>query len=228
MGKSKNFYIGKGFSEWGVKGMDDRGVVIETKTYSSIPKKTKIHGYNTYCAIEQNGKALGYKQKCITSSWMDDIENIAPNIKASLFGFGPYKNVTLIGVNAKGFTTTTTGSAKSANGVDCVFNDKISVYVHMVNVKKFRAWMKEWGYKFGLKIKGDVLLGKAEWQNFILKGVFPATLEATIKSAKIISVNPKHVMTRNNSQKIYESIVEQMKAYFLQNLGLTVTMYIGI
>ena len=228
MGKQTNLYIGKGFSDWGVKGMDDRGVVIETRKYPSIAKQTKIHGYNTYCAIEQNGVALGHKEKCITSSWVDPIEKIAPNIKASFFGFGPYKNVTVIGVNSKGFNAVGTGTAKSANGVECVFNDKISVYVRMVNVKKFRAWMKEWGNKFGLKIKGEVLLGKTEWQNFIMKGVFPATLESTIKAAKIICVNPKHVMTRSNSQKIYDSIVDQMKAYLSQNLGLTTGIYIGI
>ena len=44
------------------KGMEDRGVMIESIVYPSVQKGTKIHGYENYCAIEQNGKVLGRKE----------------------------------------------------------------------------------------------------------------------------------------------------------------------
>ena len=227
MGKTKDLYIGKGFSEWGVKGMDARGVEIERLTYPTLPKKTKVHSYKNFCLIEQNGKVIGEKGKNITSCWVEDIEKIAPTIKGSLFGFGPYKNVSVVGVSAIGFKATGTGTVKSANGIDCVFNDKVGVYIHKVDIPKFEKWLKEWGSKFGMKRKGNVLLYTAEWQSFIMNGVFPTVLESTVKNSKVLSLNPKLVMTKSNAQKIYDEMIGQMEAYFSRNLGLTVGVRIG-
>ena len=228
MAKVKNLYVGKGFYDYGEKGMEDRGVAIETITYPSIPKKTKMHGYNAYCAIEQKGKVLGRKEKCPTSSWQEDIEKLAPGLKGSLFGFGPYKDVSITGVNSKGFSTTATATAKSSNGITCTFNDKISVYLSSINLNKFKTWMREWGHKFGLKKKGKVWISNAEWKNFILNMLLPFSIDKSVKTMKVPATSTNFVMTRTNATIVYDEVKEMMQNYLLNNLGLTVGVYLGI
>ncbi len=225
MAKSKSIYIGKGFYEFGVKGMEERGAAIESITYPSVPKGTKIHGYENYCAIEQNGKFLGRKEETKLAAWVEDIEKLAPGIKGSFFGLGAYKNVTITATNSKGFKAIATASAKSANGVTCTFNDNMSVYIGTIDVKKFKAWMGEWGHQFGLKKKGNVWISKAEWQHFIVKMLLPFTFDSSIKTMKAPTTSTTYAITKSNAKTLYEEMVQRMKTYLANNLGLTVSIY---
>ena len=207
------------------KVMEDRGVMIESINWPSIAKGTKIHGYENYCAIEQNGKYLGRKEKDKWASWVMDIEKIAPNIKASFFGLGSYKNVTITGVNSRGTKQNVTASAKSANGITCYFNATVTVYLSTIDIKKFRSWMAEWGHKFGLKKKGNVWISKAEWQNFIMKMLVPFCVDSSVKTMDAPKTNPTFTMTKTNAKIVYEEIEKMMKSYLLKNLGLEVSVY---
>ena len=227
MKKSKNLYIGKGFSDFGRKNMEERGVAIESLYYSSIPKGTKIHGSSNYCAIEQNGKVLGRKEHTKFAYWSEEIEKLAPTIKGSFFGLGPYKNVTITGINSKGFSVYVSATAKSANGVTCNFYEKMSVYISTIDIKKFRTWMRDWGGKFGLKKKGDVWISCSEWQTFITKMLLPFTFDSIVKTMKV-SATGTYNMSKNNSSNLCEQMRETMKNYLLQNLGLQVSFYFAI
>ena len=207
------------------KGMEERGVVIESVTYPSVQKGTKVHGYENYCAIEQNGRVLGRKEKDKWASWVMDIEKMAPNIKASFFGLGAYKNVTVTGVNSKGTKQSVSTSAKSANGVTCYFNATVTVYLGPIDIKKFRSWMAEWGHKFGLKKKGNCWISKAEWQNFIMKMLVPFCVDSSVKTMDAPKSNPTFTMTKTNAKIVYEEIEKMMKSYLLKNLGLEVSVF---
>ncbi len=225
MGKYKRLYLGKGFYDYGVKGMEERGVAIESITYASLPKKTTLEGYCTYCAIEQNGKLLGRKEKVPVKVWVDPIEKIAPNIKGSFFGFGPYKNVTITGVNSNGFNTYASTSAKSANGVTCNFYEKVSVYLSTIDLKKFKPWMREWGVKFGLKKKGNVWISKSEWQTFIVKMLIPFTFDSVVKNMNINASGTSCTISKSNYSVICDKMKQMMQTYLAENLGLTVGVY---
>ena len=225
MGKHYRFYVGKGFNDYGVKSLEERGVAIESVTYASIPKKINLEGYCTYCAIEQNGKYLGRKEKITVKTWVDPIEKIAPNLKGSFFGLGPYKNVTITSVNSNGFSTTVSTSAKSANGVSCSFYEKISVYLSTIEIVKFKKWMREWGHKFGLKKKGNVWISKAEWQNFITKLLVPFTFDSIVKNMNINSTGTTYAMNRANSSTVCDKMKQMMQTYLSDNLGLGVAVF---
>ncbi|MBQ4098658.1 MAG: hypothetical protein IJC87_00850 [Clostridia bacterium] len=224
--KYTNVYVGKaGFLDYGAKDMDARNVAIESINYPSLAKKTKIHGYENYCAIEQNGRVLGREEKHSMASWVKEIETLAPNIKASFFGLGSYKNVTITGVNSRGTKQTVNTSAKSSNGITCYFNATVSVYLGPIDIKKFRSWMAEWGHKFGLKKKGNVWISKTEWQNFIMKMLVPFCVDSSVKTMDAPKTNPTFNMTKTNAKIVYDEVEKMMKNYLLNNLGLQVSVY---
>ena len=225
MGKYYRFYVGKGFHDYGVKSMEERGVAIESVTYASIPKKINLEGYCTYCAIEQNGKVLGRKEKITVKTWVDPIEKIAPNLKGSFFGLGPYQNVTITSVNSNGFSTTASTSAKSANGITCNFYEKVSVYLSTIDLKKFKPWMRQWGVKFGLKKKGTVWISKSEWQTFIVKMLIPFTFDTVIKNMNINASGTSCTINRANNSTICDKMKQMMQTYLGENLGLGVGVY---
>ncbi|MBQ7373980.1 MAG: hypothetical protein IJW64_05410 [Clostridia bacterium] len=224
--KHTHIYVGKAsVTDWGKKDMEERGIAIESTTFASVAKKTKIHGYENYCAIEQNGRVLGREEKHSMASWVKDIETLAPNLKASFFGLGSYKNVTVTGVNSRGTKQNVSTSAKSANGITCYFNATVTVYLGPIDIKKFRSWMAEWGHKFGLKKKGNVWISKAEWQNFIMKMLVPFCVDSSVKTMDAPKTNPTFNMTKTNAKIVYEEVEKMMKSYLLKNLGLEVSVY---
>ena len=221
----KTLYVGKGFSDYG-KDMKDRGVVIESLYYPSVKKGTKISGYNNNCSIEQNGKVICNREKDSKyAAWSKTIEELAPNIKASLLGFGPYKNITITGIDGYGISTKVNTQAKSANGINCVFNTNFSLYITKMDLAKFKKWMAEWGHKFGLRKKGNVWISKSEWENFVFNVLVPFTVDKSVKTMDAPKSNPTFYMTTTNAKLVYDEVKQLMQNYMLNNLGLTVSIY---
>ncbi len=223
MAKHKDIYIGKGFYSFGTKDMEKRGVAIESVVYPKIERGTKIHGYENNCTIEQNGNVLCCREPGKMASWSEEIEKLAPNIKASFFGLGAYKNVTVTGLNTKGVESSLSLSAKSSNGVTCNLNCTASVFLRKVDIKKFRAWMKEWGSKFDLHKNGDVWLTMTEWHKFVMRVLIPFTYETIMKKKAVPASSMPIAYSGRNS--ICEDIKETLKSYLLNNAGITVTVF---
>lgn len=222
MAKHKDIYIGKGFYSF-TKDMEQRGVAIESDTYSKVEKGTKIHGYEANCSIEQNGNVLCCREKDKFASWSAEIEKLAPNIKASFFGLGAYKNVTITGINTSGIESSLSLSAKSSNGITCSLNCTVSVYLCKIDIKKYRAWMKEWGAKFNLNKCGNVNVSKADWRKFVMGVLIPFMFE-TIMKKKMVPASPIPV-EYSGKNPICEDIKETLKSYLLNNAGITVSVY---
>lgn len=223
MAKHKDIYIGQGFSNFGAKDMEKRGVAVESVTYAKIEKRTKIHGYKANCSIEQNGNVLCCREKDKFATWSAEIEKIAPNIKASFFGLGAYKNVIITGINTSGIESSLSLSAKSSNGITCSLKCTVSVYLCKIDMKKFRAWMKEWGSKFNLNKKGDVWFTKSEWHKFVMGVLIPFMYETIMKKKAVPASSVPVAYSGKNP--ICEDIRETLKSYLLNNAGITVSVY---
>ena len=223
--KNTHVYVAKaGVYDWGTKNMEERGVVVESVNYPPLAKGTKVHGHENYCAIEQNGVYLGRREKDKWASWVTDIEKLAPRIKASFFGLGSYKNVTITAVNSLGAQVRVPVSAKSANGVSCSFNSLVKVYLGPIDLKKFKGWMAEWGHKFGLRKKGNVWISKAEFQVFLSKAVVPYCVETAIKSMHA-PAGTSFAMNGSNARSTYDTIAKMIQGYLTNNLGLSASVY---
>lgn len=223
MAMHKDIYIGKGVYYSGTKDMEQRGVAVESVVYPKVGKETIIHGYEANCVIEQNGNVLGYRESGKLASWSEKIEKIAPNIKASFFGLGAYKNVTITGINTSGIESSLSLSAKSSNGITCSLKCTVSVYLCKIDMKKFRAWMGEWGSKFNLNKKGDVWFTKSEWHKFVMGVLIPFMFE-TIMKKKMVPASSIPV-AYSGKNPICDDIRETLKSYLLNNAGITVSAY---
>lgn len=223
MAKHYNIYIGIGYyNTQRHKNMEERGIALESVTYAKIDKGTRIHGFDLNCVIEQNDKVL-YCADAKKSAWSNPIEVLAPDVKASFFGLGAYKNVTITGINGKGIRSALSLSAKTSNGITCKYTGTVSVFVKTVDMAKFRKWMKEWGGKFGLKRKGDVWLTQSEWHNFVYKVLIPFMYETALKNKSIPSSGT--TVFYKGACSIFDEVEEMLKTYLFNNLGFTASVY---
>ncbi len=223
MGKHETLYVGKGIEAPSAKGMEERGVLVESVNYPSVKKGTYIHGDEVNCAVEQGDRVLFCRKQNGAARWEAEIEYFNVTIKASLFG--SYKDITVTGLNTKGFTVKLKAKTKTGTYFDCFYDDLFTIIPQEIDITKFKTWMKEWGYKFELKKKGDVWITLAEWRNFILNVVFQYAFEKVAKT--ILNSNGPWTMTPRNSYMDYRKIAKVIQDYLGDIVGIKVTAKCG-
>lgn len=143
--------------------LKDRNVILETVSYSPLPKDTKIKVHeSTTVFLEQKGKRVGFWDPPLIGDKVESLSKIAPNAKKT-FLFGKYKDMTIHYLNTSGFYINRKYEAKSAGGGTAYYANSIQCFITEIDLNKFFKWCKENNFKKN----GNVWLSVGQAQNLI-------------------------------------------------------------
>ncbi len=185
-------------------GMQSLGQTLISKHYKSISKNELFKGTALTYDVYQDEKYVGGGE--INNNREVKLSGNCPRLKASFFGLGKCKNVTVFFLNRQKWSVPVELHARSFNGKSISFRGYCECRVKLIYLTKFRAWAKE----NGLQPKNGVWLSLYAIQDRIVNKALPRYFETTLFNSTVESSYFAFSLDKTQHKEVYDKIIESV------------------